>query len=79
MLTPIAMTKFFCRFLNPKNRETTSAHKYDIRVCTMKIKGMMARSTSFSAVNCEASLLKTAARVSRDSDRFRRWPYLGME
>jgi hypothetical protein len=30
----------------------------------MKIKGIMARSISFSAVNCEASLVKTATVVS---------------
>jgi hypothetical protein len=35
-----------------------------VRVWIMKMNGMMARSTSFSAVNWEASFVKTVAMIS---------------
>jgi hypothetical protein len=62
----MAMTKFFWRFLKRKLLAIATAHKYDTKVCTRKMKGMMARSTSFSAVNWEASLVKTITSVNRN-------------
>jgi hypothetical protein len=57
--TAMAATKLDCRFLNRQHFETMKEQKYETKVCTMKITGMIARSVSFSAVNCEPSLVKT--------------------
>jgi hypothetical protein len=62
--TPIAMMKFFCLFLSPRPFDMPHAQRYDVRVWIMKMNGMMARSTSFSAVNWEASFVKTVAMIS---------------
>ena len=56
--TPIAMTKFFCRFFKRIQLDTDQAHPYEMSVCTINMRGIMARSASFSAVSCEASFVK---------------------
>jgi hypothetical protein len=44
----------------------------------MKIKGMMARSTSFSAVSWEASFVKTVDLISKSDSLAKQNAYLGM-
>ena len=58
------MIKFFCLFLRPRAFDMPHAQRYDVSVWMMKMNGMMASSTNFSAVNWEASFVKTMARVS---------------
>lgn len=60
--TPIAVTKFDARLVNPNALPTARDTKYETRVCTMKMTGMTASSTSFSAVNCDANFVKTISR-----------------
>lgn len=55
----MAATKFDCRFLKRQHFATTKEQKYETRVWTIKITGMIARSVSFSAVNWEPNLVKT--------------------
>ncbi len=74
----MAMMKFFCLFLSPSPFEIAQAQRYDISVCAIKMSGMIARSASFSAVSCEASLVKTAAYVSKRDNHTDRVPYLDM-
>ena len=59
--TAMAVIKFFglC-FLKPNRRATMRAEAHDTSVWTTKMAGMIARSMSFSAVSCEASLVKTS-------------------
>lgn len=59
-LTAMATTKFFARFWNLHMRETPNAERYDTINWTINIKGITPSSTSFSAVSCEANLMKTA-------------------
>jgi hypothetical protein len=55
----MAVTKFLGRLgKRKKMRETASAQAHETKVWTAKMKGMTARSSSFSAVSWEASLLK---------------------
>lgn len=58
-LTPIAVTKFAGRFLNLNALDTPTETRYETKVCTMKITGMIASSTNLSAVNCDANFVKT--------------------
>ena len=76
--TPIAIMKFFCLFLSPSPFDIAHAQRYDINVCAIKMSGMMAKSASFSAVNCEASFVKTVAYVSKIDSRIDRESYLDM-
>jgi hypothetical protein len=55
----MATRKLDFRLLNRHILETISAAMYDISVCTTKMTGMTARSDSLSAVNCDASFVKT--------------------
>ena len=55
----MAMTKLRGLFENPKAFDTPQAQAKETMVCTMKMRGMMANSTRVSAVNWEASLVKT--------------------
>jgi hypothetical protein len=59
--TPMAVTKFEARLLNRNTLATRIDTTQLIRVWTMKIAGMMARSVSFSALSCDASFVKTAS------------------
>jgi hypothetical protein len=74
----MAMMKFSCLFLSPRPFDMPQAQRYDISVWAMKIKGMMARSTSFSAVSWEASLVKTVYLVSKTDNLNNRNIYSGM-
>lgn len=58
-LTAMAATKFDWRFWNRKHRDTIKEQKKETNVWTMKMKGMMARSVSFSAVSWDPSFVKT--------------------
>jgi hypothetical protein len=58
----MAATKFDCRFLKRQHFATTKEQKYETKVWTIKMTGMIARSVSFSAVNCEPNLVKTVDR-----------------
>lgn len=66
--TPIAVTKFAGLFPNPNPLETTTETKYETVVCTTKITGMTANSSNLSAVNCEASFVKTMSGQFQSSD-----------
>ena len=50
-LTPIATTKLRGLFEKPNVFETRAEQRNETRVWTIKIRGMMARSTSLSVVN----------------------------
>jgi hypothetical protein len=62
--TAMATTKFLGRFLNLHRRDSIMAERYDTINCTMKMTGMTPSSTSFSAVSCDANLVKTEYGVS---------------
>ena len=72
------MMKFFCLFLSPSPLDIAHAQAYEISVWAIKMRGMMARSASFSAVNWEASFVKTAAYVSEHNSRKYGVPHLDM-
>lgn len=57
----MATTKLDCLFLKPNNLAITSAATKEMIVWITKMTGITARSASLSAVNCEASLMKTGA------------------
>ena len=76
--TPMAMMKFCCLFFSLKPFDMPQAQRYDIRVWPMKIKGMMARSTSFSAVSWDASFVKTVDLISKNDSLAKQNAYLGM-
>ena len=61
----MATTKFCARLWKRNALETTIAQTYDIKVWMRKMTGMTARSASFSAVSCEASLVKTVGWMVR--------------
>jgi len=67
--TPIAITKLRRLLPNPKTFETAVEQRYETKVWTMKMIGIIASSASLSAVNCEASLVKTGG-LSALSDVF---------
>lgn len=58
--TAIATTKFLAIGLNLQMRDTASAVTYDTINWTTNIKGMTPSSISFSALSCDANLVKTA-------------------
>ena len=55
----MAATKLDWRFLKRQHLVTTKEQKYDTQVWTIKMTGMIAKSVSFSAVNCEPNFVKT--------------------
>jgi hypothetical protein len=59
----MATRKFRGRFSNPNSRDRSLAHRSDTSVWTVKITGMTANSVSFSAVNWDASLVKTVQKA----------------
>lgn len=60
----MATTKFWGLFLKRNNLDIPTEQRYDTSVWVAKIKGMTASSTSLSAVNWDASLVKTVKTVS---------------
>ena len=63
-LTAIAVTKLLGRFPKPNAFELSQAQAHDTKVCVMKMNGIMASSSSLSAVNWDANLVKTGQEVS---------------
>ena len=57
--TPMATTKLVCRLPKPKPLDTILAQSHEINVCTMKMKGMTAKSDNLSALSWDASLVNT--------------------
>ena len=62
--TPIAVTKLAGRLERPNAMETPRETRYETSVWMTKMTGMTARSTSLSAVSCDASFVKTVYHVS---------------
>jgi len=58
----MAVTKLVGRFPKPNAFDTTIDTQYETAVCTMKMTGMTANSMSLSAVNWDASFVKTMRR-----------------
>ena len=74
----MAIRKLLCLLLNRRHFDINTAQIYETKVWTTKMNGMMARSTSFSAVNWDASFVKTATSVNHAFTSCE-CSYLGME
>lgn len=62
----MAITKLRGLLENLKALDTAKEQTYETSVCMMNMIGIIARSTSRLAVNCDASFVKTTQASARD-------------